>query len=60
MFQLRWQVQAILMGLFLGLVSMAPAFAQSKDLKPIFDRLQRVRPMVQLSGLLLLRALLSN
>jgi tol-pal system protein YbgF len=42
MIQLRWQVQAILMGLFLGLVSMAPAFAQSKDLKPILDRLQRI------------------
>ena len=42
MVKLRWQVQAILMGLFLGLVSMAPAFAQSKDLKPILDRLQRI------------------
>jgi tol-pal system protein YbgF len=42
MFQLRWRVQATLMVLFLGLVFTAPAFAQSKDLKPILDRLLRI------------------
>ena len=42
MVHLRLRVLVAFMILFLGLVFTAPAFAQSQDLKPILDRLQRI------------------
>ena len=42
MVQLRWRALTALMVVFLGLAFTAPSLAQSKDLKPILDRLQRI------------------
>mgnify|MGYP006996127860 CR=1 FL=1 len=42
MVQLRWLPLAALMVIFLELAFTAPGLAQSKDLKPILDRLQRI------------------
>ena len=42
MVQLRWWPMAALLVCFLGLAFTAPGLAQSTDLKPILDRLQRI------------------
>jgi tol-pal system protein YbgF len=42
MVQLRWQVLLTFVFVIIGLISVTPSFAQSEDLKPILDRLQRI------------------